>query len=298
MKSYHGTGWTPCFIICTILICLIVTTQASNECAPSQWPVGDYQRRDLTSSGSTPTASSSTNPSSSGSSSAAHPTGTGSNVISPLITTGDITAGEVNCRYTGSTAKLSINYYTCTLLANKYGITVEKNFTLNPSLHLDCGNIKADTEYCVSGFIEPVRAVAGRCGPSFNNATCLGTDFQCCNSKTFTCNYVTLTLDYSEDCSPGVCFEGACAGDTIYTTTGQCGKQHGNRACAGPWGSCCNAAGKCGNGTAFCGYGACQQGDCIIPVSTAISSTKSSTAIKTSSTTTTSSSIPTPTKAP
>lgn len=77
--------------------------------------------------------------------------------------------------------------------------------------------------------------------------------------------HVTLILDYSEDCSPGVCFEGACEGDTVYTTTGQCGRQHGNRACAGVWGSCCNAAGQCGNGTAFCAYGACQQGNCTIP---------------------------------
>jgi hypothetical protein len=71
--------------------------------------------------------------------------------ISPLIASGDVAAGEVNCRYTGSTEDMDINYYTCTALAVRYGITIELFFLLNPELHPDCGNIQADTDYCVQG---------------------------------------------------------------------------------------------------------------------------------------------------
>ena len=43
--------------------------------------------------------------------------------------------------------------------------------------------------------VEPLRATDGFCGPKHNNATCLGTDFQCCNANTFKCGqseYVNL----------------------------------------------------------------------------------------------------------
>ncbi|KAN0116990.1 carbohydrate-binding module family 18 [Hyaloscypha variabilis] len=207
---------------------------------------------------STPTPTASPNASISvSSSSGAQPT---ANItISPIITTGNISPGQVNCRYTGSTEGLDINYYTCTQLANQYGISIETFFTLNPGLHPDCGNIQPDTDYCVRGFIEPVRATAGLCGPLNNNATCLGTQFQCCNAKTWTCGNST------DDCAAGTCYEGACAGDSVYTTTGDCGRQHGYRQCAGVWGDCCNADGKCGTGESFCGFGVCQLGNCTIP---------------------------------
>lgn len=47
-----------------------------------------------------------------------------------------------------------------------------------------------------------------------------------------------------EDCAPGTCYEGYCLGDTVYSTDGTCGYQHGGRLCAGKWGDCCNMDGK------------------------------------------------------
>lgn len=66
---------------------------------------------------------------------------------------------------------------------------------------------------------------------------------------------------YSEDCAPGVCYEGTCHGHSIFSTDGLCGAQHGYRGCAGKWGNCCSAEGKCGSGPDFCGTG-CQLGMC------------------------------------
>jgi hypothetical protein len=35
--------------------------------------------------------------------------------------------------------------------------------------------------------LEPLRAYDGLCGPHHAGATCIGTDKQCCNSKTWEC---------------------------------------------------------------------------------------------------------------
>jgi hypothetical protein len=59
-------------------------------------------------------------------------------------------AGDIVCRYTATTSG-SVNYYTCTELANFYGITVPKFFQLNPTVDEACSNVLADTEYCVAG---------------------------------------------------------------------------------------------------------------------------------------------------
>ena len=48
--------------------------------------------------------------------------------------------------------------------------------------------------------VEPLRAYDGMCGPQNKNATCVGTDKQCCNKKTWTCGdseYVTVPLPIS-----------------------------------------------------------------------------------------------------
>ncbi|KAJ0382193.1 hypothetical protein COL922a_013062 [Colletotrichum nupharicola] len=176
-----------------------------------------------------------------------------------LVTTADtgIQPGDVNCRYSATTSA-TVNYYTCTQMATKYGITVDTFFTLNPTLELDCSNIQSKTEYCVDGFIEPVRATDQFCGPPNGNATCLGTAYQCCNSETWKCGNST------DDCAAGICYEGACAGDTAYSTDGTCGLDHGNRLCAGKWGDCCNLDGACGKGDDFCGISVCFSGNCTI----------------------------------
>lgn len=127
-----------------------------------------------------------------------------------LVTTADtgIQPGDINCRYSATTSA-TVNYYTCTQTATKYGITVDDFFTLNPTLELDCSNIQPKTEYCVDGcklplsqdvvasarltraVIEPVRSTDQLCGPPNGNATCLGTAYQCCNSETWTCGNST-----------------------------------------------------------------------------------------------------------
>jgi hypothetical protein len=58
--------------------------------------------------------------------------------------------GEVNCRNWGNTYE-DVNYYTCMELANRYGITIEMFFVLNPTLDPDCDNIESDSKYCVDG---------------------------------------------------------------------------------------------------------------------------------------------------
>lgn len=122
---------------------------------------------------------------------------------------GNVSTGEVNCRYWGTTYE-DVNCYTCCKLASFYGITVDKFFILNPDVDPDCGNIQQYTKYCVAGcryneeftccrklmdivyaVIEPLRATDGLCGPPNNNATCLGMVAQCCNAETWTCGNST-----------------------------------------------------------------------------------------------------------
>ncbi|KAK4203019.1 hypothetical protein QBC40DRAFT_262788 [Triangularia verruculosa] len=164
--------------------------------------------------------------------------------------------GEVNCRNWGQTYD-NVGYWSCSQLATEFGITIEKFWELNPELAPDCEGVQPNTEYCVAGFIEPVRAVDGRCGPDYKNATCIGTEFgQCCNSETWKCG------DTEHDCSLGVCYEGQCPGHKIYTTDGNCGYKFNFSQCAGKWGPCCNLEGRCGTGLDFCGEGKCQSGNC------------------------------------
>ena len=111
--------------------------------------------------------------------------------------------GDVVCRYETTTLQ-EVNYYTCTELARKYSITVEKFLTLNPSVNQNCDTIKPNTKYCVAGCklsilvqhninsdirpgLELPVAEDGFCGPQYNNATCLGLDKQCCNGETWKC---------------------------------------------------------------------------------------------------------------
>ncbi|KAA8622148.1 hypothetical protein SMACR_09577 [Sordaria macrospora] len=278
MHLRQGTAWYA-----LALFHLASTVRAKNECQPIYWNPGQFEKRTLdntTISGS-PAATSTAVP-------VPVP-------ISNLTSSGYVPPGQVNCRYTASTEDMDINYYTCTYLANRYGISVEAFFKLNPTVHSDCGNIEADTEYCVRGFIEPLRAYDGLCGPPNNNATCLGVKFgQCCNANTWKCG------DSEEDCAPGTCYEGACAGDSVYTTDGNCGKQHGYKQCAGVWGDCCNAAGRCGTGPSFCGYGQCQLGNCSLDPSSSSTTTTTTTSkpSTSTSTTTTTSSPKTTTSAP
>ncbi|KAI0521918.1 hypothetical protein F5B22DRAFT_594695 [Xylaria bambusicola] len=169
----------------------------------------------------------------------------------------DTKPGELNCRSTGRTYD-EASSWSCEQIANAYSISIERFFELNPELSPNCDGIQPNTEYCVRGFIEPVRSQDGLCGPNHNNATCIGTLFgQCCNAETWKCG------ETKEDCAAGTCWEGLCHGHKIYTTDGNCGYEHNFSRCAGKWGDCCSiATGKCGTGEDFCGKGKCQSGNC------------------------------------
>ncbi|KAH7115442.1 hypothetical protein B0J13DRAFT_459720 [Dactylonectria estremocensis] len=96
--------------------------------------------------------------------------------------------GDINCRLSTVTEP-QVNSTTCAFLANKYHTTVDTFLDLNPGL--DCDSIEPDTRYCVEGFHEPLRASNGLCGPNNGNATCVGTDKQCCNKITWKCGDTT-----------------------------------------------------------------------------------------------------------
>ncbi|GAB7330441.1 hypothetical protein MBLNU13_g02054t2 [Cladosporium sp. NU13] len=128
-------------------------TVASNDCAPSTWQPGQF-KRDVTSISSRLTSSTGTSTvlSSSTVTTSTHPPAVTTVIISPLVSSGNVGVGQVNCRYAANTEGMSINYYTCTELAQNYGINVETFFKLNPTVLPDCSNIKADTDYCVAGY--------------------------------------------------------------------------------------------------------------------------------------------------
>ncbi|KAI0377233.1 hypothetical protein F5Y04DRAFT_190452 [Hypomontagnella monticulosa] len=167
--------------------------------------------------------------------------------------------GEIVCRYDTTTGQ-DVNYYTCTQIAEKYEVPFEGLRELNPDLDEDCKNIKPNTTYCVHGFLEPLRAWDGLCGPKNNNATCIGTDKQCCNSETWQCG------DSEEDCEAGICYEGDCKSAALdnITLDGKCGPKNGDKICGGKWGDCCNFSGDCGSGADFCGDGKCESGNCTM----------------------------------
>lgn len=61
-----------------------------------------------------------------------------------------IQPGELNCRFWDETYD-DPNNYTCTRMAEVFGISVEDFFSMNPTLLPDCSNIEPNTEYCVIG---------------------------------------------------------------------------------------------------------------------------------------------------
>ncbi|RBR24696.1 uncharacterized protein FIESC28_02469 [Fusarium coffeatum] len=111
-------------------------------------------------------------------------------------------SGSINCRMS-EVSGAKVDPKTCATLAKKWDISVEKFYELNPRLEDSCENVRPKIRYCVDGFVEPLRAYDGMCGPQNKNATCVGTDKQCCNKKTWTCG------DSEEDCTVN-CYEGNC----------------------------------------------------------------------------------------
>ncbi|RMJ19482.1 hypothetical protein CDV36_000849 [Fusarium kuroshium] len=114
----------------------------------------------------------------------------------------ELEAGDINCRGWAQTYE-HVDGSTCQKLAEDYHIDLGTFYELNPILESDCKRIRPYTEYCYTGFIEPLRAHDGKCGPLYNNATCLGTDKPCCNTETWTCG------NRERDCTPSLCYRGA-----------------------------------------------------------------------------------------
>jgi hypothetical protein len=86
----------------------------------------------------------------------------------------------------------------------------------------------------------------GFCGPKHNNASCLGTDKQCCNAGTWKCSdseYVIIIIlrrlswfISSEDCASDVCYKGFCSAPLdVYSLDGKCGPSTGGKICLGKW---------------------------------------------------------------
>ncbi len=50
------------------------------------------------------------------------------------------------CRYK-ATAPPTVDYYTCTEIANRHGTMAETSFQRNPSVDPDCNSIEANARY-------------------------------------------------------------------------------------------------------------------------------------------------------
>ena len=134
MKFFRRQTRSPNFLSFTLFLLSIFTVNASNQCQPATWSKANLRRAVTTST-------------------------TTSNITS-IISTGNVQPGQINCRYSATTYS-DVNYYTCTQLADRYGITVQAFFTLNPELDLDCSNIQPNSEYCVAGCKYPNHSIFG-----------------------------------------------------------------------------------------------------------------------------------------
>lgn len=83
---------------------------------------------------------------------AAAATGTPSQrvAVKPFVRAATIEPGEINCRSWTQTYD-NVGYWSCSQLADDFGITLDKFWLLNPKLAPDCEGIQPNTEYCVDG---------------------------------------------------------------------------------------------------------------------------------------------------
>ncbi|KAK3372074.1 hypothetical protein B0H63DRAFT_563576 [Podospora didyma] len=158
-----------------------------------------------------------------------------------LMPRGEIGVGQVNCQYESAPTPEDVDATTCQALADKYLVSIDTIFLLNPSLKRDCSNVKPNTQYCVKGYIQEMISTDGYCGTPHNNATCLENGKRCCNSETWKCG------NGFEDCRPGTCWGNTCPDPPIYSLDGQCGVDYQGLLCAGKWGNCCGIDGFCRN---------------------------------------------------
>lgn len=76
------------------------------------------------------------------------------------------------------------------------------------------------------------------------------------------CIKILLTPQYCRQRRHGTCYEGAYAGNAIYSTDSTCGSQYDTRIYAAMQGDWCHYNGTCGTGNAFCGNVNCHSGNC------------------------------------
>jgi hypothetical protein len=130
MKFFQSQTQLPNLLSFAIFLLFLITAIAAEEtgiCKPSTWSATDLRRPK-----STPTVWKRNRESLS------------------VANIGKVQTGQINCRYPGGTYD-DVDSNTCAQLANKYQITLEKFFMLNPELDPDCGNIEPRTDYCVAG---------------------------------------------------------------------------------------------------------------------------------------------------
>jgi hypothetical protein len=68
----------------------------------------------------------------------------------PYVRAETVNPGEINCRNWAPTYS-NVGYWTCSQLADTFGITLDLFWILNPDLAPDCDGILPNTEYCVDG---------------------------------------------------------------------------------------------------------------------------------------------------
>jgi len=106
-------------------------------------------------------------------------------LLLPIFALATTTSARVNCRY-NATAPGQVDYSSCSQLAQRYGISIDLFFRLNPLLDPDCSSLQGGKEYCVAGSVLDT-TTDGTCGPS-SPSSCLGySGGQCCNSQTLRC---------------------------------------------------------------------------------------------------------------
>ncbi|KAE8354557.1 carbohydrate-binding module family 18 protein [Aspergillus coremiiformis] len=117
-----------------------------------------------------------------------------------------------------------------------------------------CSNLWLGYDICVAPVTTGPLSTDGRCGPSFNQTTCLGTSFGDSDG------WCRSTFDY---CGADTCISGRCDKASSATVDGTCGPDHSYTTCTNPkFGSCCSVYGYCGSGSDFCGAGNCYSGSC------------------------------------
>jgi hypothetical protein len=121
MKSIHRNGALRLAVLFLTLVPSLVSAQDDADCQPYRWSFSGLRMRQ--------------------------------DPADPLPTQGTpipVTVGEVNCRYWATTPD-EVTYYTCSEMAQRYSISNDVLFNLNPGLARDCSNVQADTDYCVTG---------------------------------------------------------------------------------------------------------------------------------------------------